>query len=115
MIQSFWNEMPKYYSGIKIDAFQVMPNHVHGIIVIVGAGPCACPNKLSLGDIVGRFKSITANKYVRDIKQIKFKEKLWQRNYYERIIRNEQALMNTREYIIKNPCNWDKDELFMEL
>ena len=44
MVLDVWNEIPKYYPGIVIDAFQIMPNHIHGIIKIVGAGPCACPN-----------------------------------------------------------------------
>jgi putative transposase len=130
MIQMFWDEIAQYYDGIEIDAFQIMPNHIHGII-IVGAGPRACPNNdteqsedkgqsrgLSLGDVVARFKSITTNEYIHDIKQNKqaiFDWKLWQRNYYERIIRDEQALINAREYIINNPCNWNKDELYMEL
>ncbi len=44
MIQTIWDEMPIYYDNIEIDAFIVMPNHIHGIINIVGTGPCACPD-----------------------------------------------------------------------
>ena len=45
MVQTVWNEIPTHYTGTEIDEFIVMPNHIHGIIVIcaVGAGPCACP------------------------------------------------------------------------
>ncbi len=43
MIQTVWDAIPKYYPGIDIDAYQIMPNHIHGIIIIVGAGPRACP------------------------------------------------------------------------
>jgi len=43
MVLEVWNELPRYYRGVDIDAFVVMPNHVHGIIILVGAGPCACP------------------------------------------------------------------------
>ena len=43
MIQTVWDEIPLYYAGIDIDEFAVMPNHIHGIIVIVGATPCGCP------------------------------------------------------------------------
>jgi len=49
MVQTVWNELPVHYLGVDIDAFAVMPNHIHGIIVLdgvdrVGAGPRACPN-----------------------------------------------------------------------
>ncbi|OGL44345.1 MAG: hypothetical protein A2161_04600, partial [Candidatus Schekmanbacteria bacterium RBG_13_48_7] len=43
MIQTVWNELNQFYTGIKTDAFQIMPNHIHGIVNLVGAGPCACP------------------------------------------------------------------------
>ena len=43
MIQTVWDEIPLYYAGIEIDEFAVMPNHMHGIIIIVGATPCGCP------------------------------------------------------------------------
>lgn len=68
MVVSVWNDLPKHYSGVDVDAFVIMPNHIHGIIVItngvmpdekmypptaglrscVGAGPCACPNGIPL-------------------------------------------------------------------
>jgi len=53
MVQMIWDELPKYYQGVAINAFQIMPNHVHGIIILkhqifsVGAGPRACPKKRS--------------------------------------------------------------------
>ncbi|MCD6586090.1 MAG: hypothetical protein J7K96_10050 [Desulfobacteraceae bacterium] len=43
MVQTVWNEIPKHYPGIPIDEFVIMPNHINGTTVIVGAGPCACP------------------------------------------------------------------------
>jgi len=44
MIVTVWNEIPQYYPGVGVDVFQIMPNHIHGIIIIVGAGPRACPD-----------------------------------------------------------------------
>ena len=44
LIQSVWNEIPLHYPGVDIDEFVIMPNHIHGIIMIAGAGPCACPD-----------------------------------------------------------------------
>lgn len=122
MVQNIWDEIPKYYDGIEIDTFQIMPNHIHGIIVIVGAGPRACPNNgvsqrgLSLPDAMHRFKTLTTKKYIDGVKQHHwppFERKLWQRNYYEHIIRDEQSLHKIREYIMNNPRDWERDELFI--
>ena len=44
MVHRVWNELPQFYPGVNIDAFQIMPNHVHGIIILVGATPCGCPD-----------------------------------------------------------------------
>ncbi len=125
MVDIVWNEIPKYYAGIDIDAFQIMPNHIHGIIVIVvGAGPCACPDTgqpqgvapttagLSLPDVVHRFKTLTTKRYADGVKQHnwpRFPGKLWQRNYYEHIVRNENELNRIRQYIINNPVKWELD------
>jgi len=132
MIEIVWNEIPDHYPGIDIDAFQIMPNHMHGII-IVGAGPRACPdgdwqtcdatgqaqgpaptgiNNLSLPDVVHRFKTMTTKRYADGVKQngwLRFKGRLWQRNYYEHIIRNDNDLNCIRDYISSNPLRWTED------
>lgn len=147
MIQTVWDEIPPHYPGIEIDTFVVMPNHIHGIIVIVGAGPRACPNgrvggavghghmhtpdcaptvytergngrprgaapTLSLPDVVHRFKTLTTKHYADGVKQHgwpTFPGRLWQRNYYEHIIRNDDELNRIREYIVNNPAQWELD------
>ncbi len=133
MVQTVWDELPKYYPSIETDTFQIMPNHIHGIIVIVGASPCACPDPrpgtndgqprvigqprgvaptLSLPDVVHRFKTMTTKRYADGAKKNgwpPFPRKLWQRNYYEHIIRNESDLNLTRKYIIENPKKWEFD------
>jgi len=85
MVQIVWNEIPKYYNGIKIDAFQIMPNHIHGIIEIdntVGATPRGCffangqaqgpapTGGLSLPDVVHRFKTMTTKRYINGVNKI---------------------------------------------
>jgi REP-associated tyrosine transposase len=72
-----------------------------------------------LGDIVGAFKSITTHKYIRGVKQYgwpSFPGKLWQRNYYEHILRNENEMTRIREYILNNPAQWatDRENPFMK-
>jgi len=140
MVWSVWDALPKRYPDVDIDAFVVMPNHIHGIIVLtgptpaapVGAGPRACPEELhgqpwgvdgqpqgvaptsrmSLPDVVHRFKSLTTARYCHGVYERAwqpFPGRLWQRNYYEHIIRNERALQRIREYIINNPLRWHLD------
>jgi REP element-mobilizing transposase RayT len=66
-----------------------------------------------LSDVVHRFKSLTTNKYITGVKQNRWKpynDKLWQRNYYEHVIRNEIDLSETREYIVNDPKKWHLDK-----
>jgi len=116
MVQKMWDELPLYYPGIALDAFILMPNHVHGIIVLTGEtgqarGPA--PTFISLPDVMQRFKSITTAKYRKGVTEngwAPFEGKLWQRNYYEHIIRSEKALNSIREYIFANPAKWAYDK-----
>ncbi|MCD6584654.1 MAG: hypothetical protein J7K96_02720 [Desulfobacteraceae bacterium] len=59
MVQTVWNEIPKYYPAISIGKFVIMPNHINGTTVTVGAGPCACPIK-STATTPGRKRRPTA-------------------------------------------------------
>ena len=128
MVVKTWNELPKFYHGIEMDQFQIMPNHVHGIIVIVGDGPRAVPHEpgalpdgqpqgvvptLSLSNVVHRFKTLTTKLYIEDVHKNgwkPFNAKLWQRSFYDHIIRDEQSLNDVREYIQNNPLDWEFDE-----
>ncbi len=187
MIQTVWEEMPSHYPDFEIDAFVVMPNHIHAIMVLVGAGPCACPaldnqpphedgpppptgqpheegqpqgvaptkttdqgqhlsapcsvgagpcacpaldgprtpptgqpheegqpqgvapTPFSLFDAVHRFKTLTTTRYGTGVKNLgwpAYPGRLWQRNYYEHVIRNEIILERIRGYIATNPARW---------
>lgn len=145
LIELYWNNIPAHSPNVRLDAFVIMPNHIHGIIIItnpnnVGAGlvpargdPGATtrvaptggvptggastgnvPKSVAptLGDIVGAFKSVTTVEYIRGVQQglwMSFHKRLWQRNYYERIIRSERGLTAVRQYIHDNPTNWESD------
>ena len=119
MIQQVWHELPSHYPGVDIDAFVVMPNHVHGIIVLEsepGQAPGAAltdqGSTMSLGDVVHRFKSLTTAQYRHGVKTKgwrTFPRQLWQRDYYEHVIRNEEELNRIRQYIIANPVQWALD------
>jgi REP element-mobilizing transposase RayT len=120
MVDQQWNKLSNRFQNIQLDEYVVMPNHLHGIIIIVGAPlvgahsiPMVAPTDApTIGDIVGAFKSITTHEYIIGVKNNnwpEFNKKLWQRNYYEHIIRNEKSLNKIREYIINNPFKWDTD------
>ena len=114
MVQSFWNSIPTYYVGVSLDAFQIMPNHLHGILLF-NRDTLSKEDRLPLSAIINRFKTITTRQYIDGVRQNTwraFDEKLWQRNYYENIIRNEEALYLAREYIINNSKNWSKDKMY---
>ena len=105
-----------------------MPNHVHGIIFLDAgvvrphrggrphrAAPTGetIPAAPALGEIAGWFKTMTTNEYIRCVKDDgwpPFHGKLWQRNYYDRIIRDEDELNQIRKYIAENPLKWMEDE-----
>lgn len=165
MIQQWWDKLPTKFPTVEADAFVVMPNHIHGIIMIVeseatgstretglthgsaptemdqvgadpGAGPeqgggrthGSAPTEIdqvgadprvrpvasapTLGTVVQWFKTMTTNAYIRGVKQLgwtPFPGKLWQRNYYEHVVRSERALTAIRQYIVDNPARWELD------
>lgn len=120
MIEEQWNALPERFPNVELDSHQVMPNHFHGIIVIVGvifehgSGTSPAPTKRpTLGDIVGAFKSITTNEYIKGVDNNhwpRFYKRLWQRDYYDHILRDEEDLNRIRDYIRSNPANWNEDK-----
>jgi REP element-mobilizing transposase RayT len=106
MVQAVWEAIPQHYAGVEIDEFIVMPDHLHGIIVLTGAD--GHPS-LSLPQVVQRFKSLTTTRYRQGVQASGWEPyggSLWQRNYYERIIRDEAELHRIRQYIQQNPLRW---------
>jgi putative transposase len=89
-----------------------MGEHTGSPLQSIRADRCVCP---SISTMVQWFKTMTTNEYIRNVKQNHWKPfdgKLWQRNYYEQIVRDETSLQRIREYIINNPCQWQQDKLF---
>jgi len=121
MVTAEWLALPARFPTIELDAFVVMPNHLHGIIVTttipVGAALVAAPmpsikTTPSLGSIVGAFKSRATVEYILGVKTHAwpaFHGRLWQRNYYEHVIRNDESLDRIRQYIYDNPARWAHD------
>ena len=135
MVDTVWCQLPQHYPGVQVDAFVVMPNHIHGIsILLVGAGAPACPGRpqgvaptdgdpgrpqgvapmemMSLSDVMHRFKSLTTARYRQGVVQggwPPFRGRVWQRNYHERIIRDDEELGRIRQHIVDNPARWMQD------
>ena len=125
-----WLKTEQIRDNVETDIFVVMPNHIHGIVIIndnvdshVGAPRWGAQNidmrarhrhaptnkywkPNSLGSIINQFKSVVT-KRIHSIGHHNF---AWQRNYYEHIIRNENELNKIQEYIINNPLQWGLDE-----
>ncbi len=117
-----WLAIPTYNEGVSLDEWVVMPNHLHGIIVLEGNPPkdilanppkrdasnpfsMMSPKRGSLGVIIRKYKGAVTT-LCRSANRFDFG---WQRNYYEHIIRNERALDAIRAYIANNPANWQSD------
>lgn len=110
MVETEWLKLPERFQNIALHEFVVMPNHFHAILQIV------VPTGITktIGDMMDAFKSITTVEYIRGVKKMdweSFNVKLWQRNYYENIIRNEQAYQFISDYITNNPTRWANDKL----
>jgi putative transposase len=105
IVASCWNEIPDHFPDVSLDAWVIMPNHVHGIIVIM-TDDGNIGMRTALGVIVGAFKS-AASKRINQWQGAS--EPLWQRNYYEHVIRNESSLNRARKYIEENPARWAYD------
>jgi REP element-mobilizing transposase RayT len=110
-----WNDIPKHFPHVHLDAFMIMPNHVHGIFFIVGPTmPVGAKNfspqhgtSRTVGSVVRGFK-IGVTGWLRANTDIHV---VWQRNYWEHIVRDESELNRIREYIADNPARWETDRL----
>lgn len=119
-------ESENKFKDIKIDEYIVMPNHIHFIIKRTGDHIGSTGDHTGstgdhigsplLRDIIGWFKTMSTNEYIAGVKDgrfMPFKGRLWQRNYYEHIIRNYDDYINIAEYIQNNPLKWEEDKLYV--
>ena len=126
-----WDELPARFPSVRLDAFIVMPNHVHGIIMVgaqfiapqktpptnVGAqfivppdgfgatNPGVMNHAPTLGEMVRAYKAAST----RLIRQAGTTDFAWQRNYYEHVVRDEESLNRIRQYVLDNPARWAFD------
>jgi REP element-mobilizing transposase RayT len=110
LVRAVWQQIPDVYPEVALDAFQVMPNHLHGIVVL---GHRVTPRSAPpLGDVIRCFKMLTTRRYAERVHRDgwpPFRNRLWQRDYYDHIVRGDRTLDAIRRYIVENPARWDTD------
>lgn len=111
-IETEWLATPNLRDNVKLDTFIVMPNHFHGIILITRRGvsqyaPTFRSPSQTVGAVVRGFKSAVTKQINKMHGALSMP--VWQRNYYEHIVRNEDKLNHIREYILNNPLQWQFD------
>ena len=110
IVRENWEALSRIYPNVKTDYFCVMPNHIHGILILeqqIGQ------SQASLSQIVRGFKSVTTRAYNRLVPETE-KNTLWQSSYYDTVIRDDAMLKNIRNYIFGNPSKWLEDELYIK-
>ena len=122
-MELFWKKIPEHYPFVNLDAFIIMPNHIHGIIII--DKNVEMQNFASL-----QYENSTSNKFgpqsqnlatlIRGYKAVVKKYATmnniiftWQPRFYDRIIRNEFELFNIRKYVVYNPYKWEDDKYYL--
>ena len=130
LVKEEWLKSAEIRKEIEFDEFVIMPNHLHGIVIInqeinnvdannnVGANGRAPLQKISmkpksLSSLIAGFKSAATKKIniIRNTHQ----NPVWQRNYYDHIIRNDESLARIREYLQNNLLSWENDQLHLTI
>ena len=113
-VEDAWQWLGQTFRYAELDAFVVMPNHVHGVLLITDpqegrwqAAPTGRGSLKPLGGLVGAFKT-NATRRVNETRGTPGLP-VWQRNYYERVVRSESELNRIRDYIRNNPLTWKDD------
>jgi REP element-mobilizing transposase RayT len=101
--ESCWRWLAQHYSYVRLDDYIVMPNHLHGIVVL---DESAIARK-TISSLIGAYKTVST-KRINALRQTPGSV-VWQRSFHDRIIRSEEELNRIRQYILDNPTNWKDD------
>ncbi len=126
VVEEEWRRMAMLRKNVKLDLHVVLPNHVHGLIVIednldglssrgISTQKRHVSRTLqagSLGAIIGQFK-VAVTRRAR-LSQLYSDQRIWQRNYHEHVARDEESLNSIRRYVIENPARWAEDSLYVD-
>ena len=112
MVEKWIVEIENKYENVTVDCYVVMEDHVHLILFITEG------NQISLSEIMKWFKTMTTNEYIRGVRDRvyePFEKKLWQRSFYDHIIRNDEDLKEKREYVMNNPAKKYERSTFLKI
>ena len=112
MVEKWIVEIENKYENVTVDCYVVMEDHVHLILFITEG------NQISLSEIMKWFKTMTTNEYIRGVRDRvyePFEKKLWQRSFYDHIIRNDEDLNEKREYVMNNPAKKRERSTFLKI
>jgi len=121
MVQGCWDAIPKHFPDVVTDECVVMPNHIHGIVWVGKGTACRAPTTCHVPTVEQFGKPVSGSlpTIIRSFKSAVTKRineshgaagaPVWQRNYYEHIIRDDESLNQIRQYIIDNPAQWAMD------
>lgn len=113
MVADVWRTAPDVFPGVVLDAFVVMPNHIHAVLTL-GTETVEC--NPTLGDVMKWFKTLTTVEYAKDVTTQgwpRFHDRLWQHRSYDHIIRDDADRGRIRAYIEENPWKWGRDDLYI--
>ena len=139
LVVHWWHETESKFPHLELEQYVLMPNHIHGIVMLVGADLCVRPQRRNikpsnchqieqerkeqnqqgghtgppLQEIIQWFKTMTTNEYIKEVKSRRFppfEKRIWQRSFYDHVIRDDDDLGRIREYIQNNPLKWSLDE-----
>ena len=114
IVMESWEWLPQQYPYVDLDEWVIMPNHLHGIIIINdnrrkgGSRTAPTVNVKPLGGLIGAFKTVSTKRVRQEFGS--YTGPLWQRGYYEHVIRNDADLLRIHQYIYGNPACWETDE-----
>lgn len=128
--ERYWKNIPRHFPNVRLDEYCIMPNHIHGILIIEGAVNVGVQYEIprnhieplhsvkshlhsfqhtvpkSIGSIIRTYKTSVTKR----CKEIGFDEFIWQRNFYDRIIRDDGELKRIQAYVRNNPASWEIDD-----
>lgn len=107
LAQKYWQQIPVHYSTVRLDDFVVMPNHLHGLVVLDDSPNIKNPH---IGVIVASFKRAMTMAAIKN--KLDFVRPIWQRGYHDRIVRTVREYNNLKNYINTNPERWEMDTYF---
>jgi REP element-mobilizing transposase RayT len=116
LVASCWGAIPDHFPAVSLDVWTIMPNHVHGILVIGARRGTACraPTQERFGEPVAGSLPTIVRSYKAAVTRLARRaclaESVWQRSYFDHVIRGEEELSRIREYILNNPLRWNLDE-----